>query len=110
MHAPRRLALRQNARVNVDNDRANDRFLVTMPEGIGELVYKRVGPLTLELVHTEVASGLRGRGAGEALAEAAIAYARAEGMSVIATCPYVQSWLAKHPEHHDLVVSGTATD
>ena len=96
--------------MDVENDRANDRFRVTLPEGIGELIYKRVGPLTLELVHTEVASGLRGRGVGEALAEAAIAYARAEGMSIIATCTYVQRWLAKHPEHQDLVVSGTATD
>jgi len=96
--------------MKVDNDRANDRFLVTLPEGTGELIYKRIGPLTLELVHTEVASGLRGRGVGEALAEAAIAYARAEGLSIVATCPYVQRWLAKHPEHHDLIVSSTATD
>jgi uncharacterized protein len=96
--------------VNVENDLANERFLASLPEGIGELIYKRVGPLTLELVHTEVAPGLRGRGVGEALVEAAIAYARAEGLSIIATCPYVQRWLAKHPEHHDLVISSTATD
>jgi predicted GNAT family acetyltransferase len=48
---------------------------------------------------------LRGRGVGEALAETAFAYARAQGMRVVPTCPYVQRWLAKHPEQGDVVVS-----
>jgi uncharacterized protein len=91
--------------VNVRNDSANERFLVELPEGEGELVYHRIAPHTLELVHTEVAPTLRGRGVGEALAEAAIASARAEGLSIVPTCPYVQRWLAKHPEHRDLVIT-----
>jgi len=91
--------------VNVENDRAHHRFLVELPEGHGELVYQPIAPHTLELVHTEVAPGLRGRGVGDALAEAAIAHARKERLSIVATCPYVERWLAKHPEHRDLVVS-----
>ena len=92
--------------MNVEDDAAHSRFVVRLPEGEGELVYRRIPPRTLELVHTEVAPALRGRGVAEALAEAAVARARGEGLSIIATCPYVQRWLAKHPEHRDLVASG----
>ena len=91
--------------MNVENDRAHHRFLVELPEGRGELVYQQIAPRTLELVHTEVAAGLRGHGVGDGLAEAAIAHARKEGLSIVATCPYVQRWLAKHPEHHDLFIA-----
>ncbi|HTS23278.1 MAG TPA: GNAT family N-acetyltransferase [Casimicrobiaceae bacterium] len=90
--------------VNVVHDSAHQRFLVRLPEGGGELVYRRIAPHTLELVHTEVAPALRGRGVGEALAQAAIAYVRAQGMRIVPSCPYIQSWLVRHPEHGDLVV------
>jgi|SRR5689334_5797779 len=91
--------------VNIENDSAHGRFVVRLPEGEGELVYKSIPPRTLELVHTEVAPALRGQGVGEALAQGAFAYARAEGMRVVVTCTYVRHWLAKHPEHGDLVAS-----
>ena len=90
--------------MKVENDSAHERFLVQLPEGTGELLYRRIPPRTLDLVHTEVAPALRGRGVGDALAEEAMAYARAQGLSIVATCPFVRSWLAKHPEHQDLVL------
>jgi uncharacterized protein len=90
--------------MKVENDSAHQRFLIELPEGTGELLYRRIPPRTLELVHTEVAPTLRGRGVGDALAEAAMAYARAEDLSIVATCPFVRRWLTKHPEHQDLVL------
>jgi predicted GNAT family acetyltransferase len=89
--------------VNVENDSGQHRFHVGLPEGEGELVYQLPAKGTIELVHTEVSPALRGRGVAEALAEAAFAYARANGMRVVPTCPYVKRWLTKHPEQRDLV-------
>ncbi len=103
----RSFAFRQNARVNVENDSARQRFLVQLPEGTGELQYRRIPPRTLDLIHTEVAPTLRGHGVGDALAEAAVAFARAEKLSIVATCPFVRRWLGKHPEHGDLVAVGS---
>ena len=90
--------------MNVENDTAQHRFHVVLPEGEGELVYQRPAGDTIELVHTEVAPALRGRGVAEALAEAAFTYARAHGLGVVATCPYVKRWLTKRPEQRDIVV------
>jgi len=91
--------------MNVENDTAHHRFLIRLPEGEGELVYSQIAPHTLELVHTEVEPKLRGRGLAEALAEAAIEHVRTHGWHVVPTCPYVRRWLAKHPEHKDLIVA-----
>jgi predicted GNAT family acetyltransferase len=89
--------------MDVTNDIEHQRFFVRLPEGGGELVYKQLDAQKLELIHTEVDPALRGRGVAEALAQSAIAYARGRGMHIIPTCPYVQRWLTKHPEHNDLV-------
>ena len=58
----RYFALRHNVRVKVENDSAPLRLLVARPEGTGELRYRRTAPRTLEPVHTEVLTALRGRG------------------------------------------------
>lgn len=52
----------------------------------------------LDLQHTEAPSTAKGLGVGDALVRAALAYAREHDLKVIATCPYVQRWLRKHPE------------
>jgi uncharacterized protein len=96
--------------MDVQNDTERHRFLVRLPEGEGELIYTNVGAHTMELVHTGVDPALRGRGVAEALAEAAVRYAREHGLRIIPTCPYVERWLSKHPEHEDLVVVRTDAD
>ena len=63
----------------------------------GILRYARAsGRITL--IHTEVLPDFEGRGIASALVRHALAEARRDGRRVIAACPYVQSYLAKHPE------------
>jgi predicted GNAT family acetyltransferase len=69
--------------------------------GVLEYVVKRG---RIALVHTEVSPAFEGRGIGAALARFALDDARRRGLRVIASCPYVRSYLARHPEDHDIVV------
>ena len=69
--------------------------------GVLEYVVKRD---RIALVHTEVRPSHEGQGIGAALARHALDDARRRGRRVIATCPYVRSYLARHPEDHDIVV------
>lgn len=69
--------------------------------GILEYVMKRG---RIALVHTEVLPAFEGQGIAAALARFALDDARRLGLRVIAICPYVQRYLAKHPEDHDIVV------
>ncbi len=60
----------------------------------------------IALIHTEVLPAFEGRGLAAAIVRFALDDARAQGRKVIATCPYVQSYLARHPEDLDIVVGG----
>lgn len=58
----------------------------------------------IALVHTEVLPAFEGRGVAARLVRWALDDARARGLGVIATCPYVRSYLERHPEEADVVV------
>lgn len=56
--------------------------------------------------HTEVASKFNGRGLGNTLVGAALDAVRAAGVwKVRAVCPFVASYVKRHPEYADIVVS-----
>jgi predicted GNAT family acetyltransferase len=76
-----------------------------VPSGTAVLAYAPAGPGLLELYSTQVPAPDRGHGVGARLVDAAVAYARREGMQIIPTCWYVAQWLREHPEHRDLVAA-----
>jgi uncharacterized protein len=80
----------------IRDNRAESRFELTRDGQTAILVYDRT-PKSLVLVHTEVPPALRGHHLGEALVKAGVEAARAEGLSIIATCPFAREYLRKHP-------------
>ena len=79
----------------IDNS-ALSRFELPIDGQTAFLDYQRT-PDSLRLVHTEVPEALRGRGYGETLVKEAIARGRAEGLRIVAVCPFVRAYLRKHP-------------
>ena len=55
------------------------------------------------LPHTVVPDEFSGRGVGGKLAQAALGYAREQGLEVVPTCPFIAGYISKHPEWQDLV-------
>ncbi|ARQ71573.1 GNAT family N-acetyltransferase [Streptomyces marincola] len=70
-------------------------------ERAGFADYTRTADLAV-YPHTEVSEDYEGRGIGSALARAALDDARERGLRVLAPCPFISGWLARHPEYHDL--------
>jgi hypothetical protein len=60
------------------------------------------GWLTLD--HTEVLAAFEGRGVAGRLVTAALDDIRARAMHVTPLCPYVSTFIKRHPEYRDLVV------
>jgi Predicted acetyltransferase len=88
----------------VTNDPAAGRFEAHTEHGVAHLKYIARGDV-LDLVHTEVPPEAEGQGIGAALAKAALDHARAEGMKVIPSCPFVRTYITRHGEYADLVAA-----
>jgi len=84
--------------MTVQHDPDRSRFFVALPDGDAQLLYAMFGDDVLDLQHTEVPPSGKGHGVGDALVRHALAYARERGFRVMATCPYVQAWLRRHPD------------
>jgi predicted GNAT family acetyltransferase len=86
----------------VTNNAEAKRFEVATEHGTAMLRYVARGDV-LDLTHTVVPQEAEGQGIGSALARAALEYARANDLKVIATCRFVHGYLQKHTEYADLV-------
>lgn len=65
--------------------------------------YSRRDGVTV-FIHTEVPDALSGKGVGSKLARGALDLVRARGDRVIARCPFIAAFIAKHKEYQDLLV------
>ena len=70
---------------------------------IAFIEYKLTGD-TLFLIHTEVPTALEGNGAGSAIVQKALQYAKDNNYKIVPICPFVQSYLKRHKEWNDMVV------
>jgi uncharacterized protein len=63
----------------------------------------KLAPGIITFLHTEVPKELEGQGIGSRLAQGALALARANGLKVVAKCPFIAAYIRKHPEFQDLL-------
>jgi NAD+ kinase len=71
-------------------------------EVAGVLHYRRRNGL-IELMHTEIDQSFEGRGLAGRLAAGALQDARGRSTPVVATCPFVNGYLERHPEFSDVL-------
>ena len=57
----------------------------------------------IELTHTVVKDEFEGKGIGGTLVKHALDEARARDLRVTPSCPFVQSYIERHPDYADLV-------
>ena len=70
----------------------------------GWIVYRRNGDV-VAMLHTEVEPEHEGKGVGAALAKGALDDVRDHGLKVLPLCPFVATYVKRHPEYDDLVTS-----
>ena len=73
------------------------------------LIRYRLEPGAVALIHTEIEPAHEGQGLGSELVKGALDDLRGRGLRLVPICPYVRSWLERHPEYADLVTSDPAT-
>ena len=88
----------------IDNTAAQ-RLEIADGGAIAFLTY-RMKDGAVEYVHSETPPELRGRGLAGALAKFALERDKAAGRKVIPTCPFVKTYIDRHPEYAALVAAG----
>lgn len=59
-------------------------------------------PDLIVFTHTEVDPAYEGQGVGGILVRAALDHVRTLGLRVLPVCPFVQSWMQRHPDYATL--------
>lgn len=85
----------------IDN-RARNRYELTA-DGLTAYVDYVRGPGAITFTHTIVPTPLGGRGIGSKLARHALDEARRNGEKVVAQCPFIAAYVARHAEYQDKV-------
>jgi len=88
---------------DVHDNTARQRFEIDLDGHTAFATYQRADGV-LTILHTEVPKELNGRGIGSKLARGMLDSARAQGLKVKPLCPFVASYMDKHPEYADLRV------
>lgn len=92
---------RPSPAVTDDSDR--HRFEITVDgQMAGFALYHRRGGRAY-LVHTEIDPAYEGQGLGSALARGTLEAERLRGELVVPLCPFIRSYIDRHPDDADLV-------
>ena len=86
----------------VVNNKAHHRYELGVDGHLAATYYK-MSDGVITFVHTEVPSELGGKGIGSRLVKGALDQVRADGLRVIAQCPFVKAYIEKHPDYQDLL-------
>ena len=93
-----------DAPVVTDNPAASRYELHVGTELAGFVTYRLDGDdKVISLLHTEVEPAFQGAHLATHLARFTLDNARERGLAVLPFCPYIASWIKKHPDYAELV-------
>ena len=88
--------------IEVKDNPAKHRFETTI-EGHTAFIDYSLQPGVITVNHTEVPQELGGRGIAATMTNFALEHIAANKLQLVPLCPYMHSYLQKHPEYHYLV-------
>ena len=100
----RDLVEQEAGNIAIEHNESAHHFETRLDGHLAFVQYRYSDDGDMVLVHTEVPAALGGRGIGGKLAKAALEYARGRELKVVVTCPFITSYIKKHPEYQSLVV------
>jgi uncharacterized protein len=97
------VCMARDQQVNVKDTPDRERYEASVDgDTAGFVTYRRVPDRTV-LLHTEVDDRFEGQGIGSQLVRAVLDGERARGQRIEPRCPFIASFIRRHPEYADLV-------
>lgn len=81
----------------IDNNTVASRFELPVNGRLAILDYRIEGDAVF-LLHVEVLIAEQGRGMAGKLSHAALEFARDNGLKAVARCPFIATYMRRHPE------------
>jgi uncharacterized protein len=94
--------------VRVVDDPDGQRYEIRVGDALAGTIEYRTRPGQMWLIHTEVPDEYSGRGLGSRIVAGALEDIRGRGLKLVPVCPFVRSYVRRHPEDADLVVPSWA--
>jgi uncharacterized protein len=89
--------------IEVRDNPDRDRYEILVDRAVAGFVQYSMRGGRLILVHTEIDDAYEGRGLASQLVRGALDDARRRNLHVVPICPFVESFIERHPEDDDLV-------
>lgn len=89
--------------VEVADNPNEERYEIRVGGELAGFTQYRQRPAGLAFIHTEIDDRFEGQGLGSKLVSYALGDARQRGLAVLPFCPFVRSYIERHPECLDLV-------
>ena len=86
----------------VVNNPSQHRYQLTVDGHVAATYYEIAGGV-ITFVHTEVPPELGGKGIGSKLIKGVLDQIRADGLKVVAQCPFVKAFIDKNAAYQDLL-------
>jgi predicted GNAT family acetyltransferase len=86
----------------VSNNPAHHRYELAVDGHIAATYYK-IADDVITFIHTEMPPELGGKGIASKLIKGALDQVRADGLKVIAQCPFDKAYIEKHTDYSDLL-------
>ena len=92
------------AEVEIRHNEAESRYEAYVDGKLAGAAYYELDEKRIVFTHTEVDDKFEGKGVGSQLARFALDDVRAQGgRRVVPRCPFIKSWIQKHPDYEDLL-------
>jgi uncharacterized protein len=89
--------------LEIRHEPAARRFATDIAGATAYITYRELAGRVLDFDHTFTPPAARGGGIASQLTAHALRYARDGAYTVVPSCPYVASYIARHPEYRDLL-------
>ena len=89
--------------MEIENNEADSRWEVKLDARVIAFVEYKSRPDRVTFIHTEVDPEFEGQGIGSRLARTVLDDAVARGLRVTLYCPFIRSYVDRHPEYEPYV-------
>jgi uncharacterized protein len=88
----------------ITHNKGESRYEIHVDGALAGFVVYRTRPDALALTHTEILPEYEGKGLGSVLARGVLDDIRANGGLIVPLCPFIASFIKRHPEYESLIV------